>query len=111
MPLPVPAPPPRPVGPAELPEAVAAQIVEVRHLLRGDAEAAGVPVPAVDAAVDRALERYRDATVHAFVGVLVEREVREELGLRRASSWASGGRAAHRAHDPVVTAADPPAVA
>ncbi len=69
--------------PTELPEAVAAQLRDVRAVLHGEAVAAGVAQDRVDAELNRAAAGYRDAHVHGHVGVLVEREVREALGLRR----------------------------
>lgn len=44
---------------------------------------AGVAVSRVDDALAAAVHDLRDAHVHAFVGVLVERQVRESLGLRQ----------------------------
>ena len=66
----------------ELPEAVAAQIRETREVLQADAVVAGVDPHEVDAAVDAAAAAYKDVRVHAFVGILVERQVRSALGLR-----------------------------
>ena len=71
------------IPPSELPEAVHAQVAEALLLLRADAAAAGVDLVLVDAAVAAAVERYAGARVHAFIGLLVEREVREELHLPR----------------------------
>ena len=65
----------------ELPEAVEAQIREAREVLRADAEAAGVDPQLVDAAVDAAAASFVEARVHAFIGILVEREVRSTLRL------------------------------
>jgi hypothetical protein len=67
----------------ELPEAINAQVEEVRELLRADAVAAGSDPAPVDAALDAAVGRYADAHVHPFIGLLVEREVREQLHLPR----------------------------
>jgi hypothetical protein len=67
--------------PTELAEATRAQIQEARELLRSDAAAAGVDPQAVDAAVDAAVAAYAGARVHAFIGILVEREVRGRLRL------------------------------
>ena len=80
---PTPLPAGRPVLPTELPEATTAQIDEARIRLHADAAAAGAHDTEVDEALVQAVERYRDARVHAFLGVLVERDVRERLGLRR----------------------------
>ena len=66
----------------ELPEAVAAQIRETREVLQADAVVAGVDPHEVDAAVDAAAAAYEDVRVHAFIGILVERQVRSALGLR-----------------------------
>jgi hypothetical protein len=71
------------VLPVELPEALHAQIEEARALLRADARAAGSDPALVDAALNAAVNRYASAHVHAFIGILVEREVREQLDLRR----------------------------
>jgi hypothetical protein len=70
----------------ELPEAVEAQIRETREVLHADAAVAGVDPQEVDAAVDAAAARYRDVRVHAFIGILVEREVRSALDLRTPDS-------------------------
>lgn len=67
--------------PTELPEAVDSQIHEVREVLHVDAAVAGVDPRLVDAAVDAAAEEYRDARVHAFIGILVERRARTALHL------------------------------
>jgi hypothetical protein len=66
----------------ELPEAVEAQIREAREVLQADAAVAGVDSRRVDAAVDDAAAAYKDVRVHAFIGILVERQVRSALGLR-----------------------------
>jgi len=63
--------------------AVAAQVREVRDVLRTDAAAAGIDIARVDAAVDSALEGYAEARVHGFIAVLVERDVRSALRLRQ----------------------------
>ena len=68
--------------PMELPEAVAAQIGDARDRLLSDAAASGMPGSVVDDAIADAVHDLRDAHVHAFIGVLVERQVREALGLR-----------------------------
>jgi len=60
---------------------VAAQVADVRAALRQDAAATGKDLAAVDAAVDAALAAFGDAHVHAFIGVLIERAVRERLRL------------------------------
>jgi len=58
-----------------------AQLQEVRQRLLRDAAAAKVGQPAVEASIHRAVEGYAQAPVRAFIGVLVEREVRAELSL------------------------------
>jgi hypothetical protein len=68
--------------PMELSEGVTAQIDEARHRLENDAAAAGISRKLVDDAVADAVEAYRGAHVHAFIGILVERQVRGLLGLR-----------------------------
>jgi hypothetical protein len=68
---------------AELADGVDTQIREAREVLRADAEAAGVEPALVDAAVKAAADAYGDARVRTFIGILVEREVRSTLGLRR----------------------------
>lgn len=70
---------------AETREAVAAQIRDVRDVLRTDGAAAGIDIECVDAAVDTALAAYAGARVHGFIGVLVERDVRSALRLGRVS--------------------------
>lgn len=77
--------PQRVVPPTELPEAICAQLEETREVLRSAAAAAGIDHETVDAAVEAAVAGYAGARVHAFLGILVEREVRERLCLRRAS--------------------------
>jgi hypothetical protein len=67
----------------EAANAVAAQVREVRGVLRTDAAAAGIDIARVDAAVDTALAGYAEARVHGFIGVLVERDVRSALRLRQ----------------------------
>lgn len=62
-------------------DAVRAQIEEVRAALRRDAASVGIAAAAVDAEMDTCTAHYADARVHAFIGVLVEREVRRRLGL------------------------------
>ncbi|MCX6467096.1 MAG: hypothetical protein NTW05_26440 [Pseudonocardiales bacterium] len=79
-----PTPAPRDL-PTELREAVTAQIEETQVRLRADAAAAGVPVAAVDAAIAEAADAYAHVRVHAFLGILVERHVRETLRLGRAA--------------------------
>jgi len=66
----------------ELPEVVEAQIREARQVLHADAAIVGVDPQRVDAAVDDAAASYKDVRVHAFIGILVERQVRSALGLR-----------------------------
>ena len=68
---------------AGFPEAVDTQIREAREVLRADAAAAGVEPDLVDDAVSAAAHAYLDARVHSFIGILVERDVRSALGLRR----------------------------
>ena len=70
----------------EASHAVAAQVREVRDVLRTDAAAAGIDIARVDAAVDTALAGYSEARVHGFIGVLVERDVRSALRLRQVSA-------------------------
>ena len=65
----------------EFPEAVEAQVRETREVLRADAVAVGVDPQLVDAAVDAAAASFVEARVHAFIGILVEREVRSTLRL------------------------------
>ena len=70
----------------ETADAVAAQIRDVRDVLRSDATAAGIDIERVDAAVDTALAAYTDARVHGFIGVPVERDVRSALRLRQGAT-------------------------
>ena len=72
--------------PTELAEAVHAQIREAREVLQADAVAAGVDPQLVDAAVDAAADTYGSARVHAFIGILVERDVRSALRLGTAGA-------------------------
>ncbi len=65
--------------------AVAAQLRDVHGALLRDAEAAGLDPAVLDGALERATAVYAPRRVRTFVGVLVERAVREELGLRRTS--------------------------
>jgi hypothetical protein len=55
---------------------------EVRNRLVRDAGIAGVDEQLVHSAVDRAAAALAHAPVRSFIGILVERAVREELGLR-----------------------------
>jgi hypothetical protein len=71
---------------AETREAAAAQIQDVRDVLRTDGAAAGIDIARLDAAVDTALAAYQGARVHGFIGVFVERDVRAALGLGRVSA-------------------------
>ena len=80
---------PAPALPLELPEAVHAQVEETRALLQAEALAAGLDPVVVDAALEAAVERFADAHVHAFIGILVEREVRERLHLRHQDACAA----------------------
>ena len=64
---------------------VDAQLRDVRDSLLRDGLAAGVDPAAIDSAIDRAAAIYAHRPVRAFVGVLVERSVREQLTLRRRS--------------------------
>jgi pyruvate-formate lyase-activating enzyme len=66
-------------GPAD--DADEAQLLEVRERLLRDATAAGVDAQAVQDSIARAVTGYSDAPVRAFIGVLVEREVRAELSV------------------------------
>jgi hypothetical protein len=64
---------------------VDAQLRDVRDSLLRDGLAAGVDPAAINSAIDRAAAFYAHRPVRAFVGVLVERSVRERLTLRRRS--------------------------
>jgi hypothetical protein len=72
--------------PTEFAEMVHAQIREAREVLQADALAAGVDPQLVDAAVDAAADTYGSARVHAFIGILVERDVRSALRLGTAGA-------------------------
>ena len=73
-----------PIPSAELlPEAQQAQISEARTLLRADARAAGSNPELINEVLNAAVARFADAHVHAFIGILVEREVRERQHLQR----------------------------
>lgn len=63
--------------------AAAAQLRDVHAALLRDAEAAGLDPATLEAAMERATAIYACRRVRTFLGVLVERAVREELGLRR----------------------------
>jgi hypothetical protein len=67
--------------PTEGATAARVQLDDARARLHVRAERAGIAPGVVDAAVDRVAARYATATVHAFLGILVEREARELLGL------------------------------
>ena len=81
-PGPEPAPPEREAPSGA--DAAEGQVQEVRQRLVREAGAAGVDEQLVHAAVDEAAAAYARAPVQAFVGILVERAVREQLGLRAA---------------------------
>jgi hypothetical protein len=63
--------------PTELPERVDVQIRQAHQPVRGDATGASVDPRLTDAA--RA--RFANADQHAFIGVLIERQVRDPLHL------------------------------
>ncbi len=65
---------------AEIADAVAAQIQEVRDVLRSDAAAVGINIERVDAAVDTALATYSDTRVHGFIGVLATSDQHSAFG-------------------------------
>jgi hypothetical protein len=58
------------------------QLCAVRARLVRDAGAAGVDEHRVHSAVDQAAAALAQAPVRSFVGILVERAVREQVGLR-----------------------------
>jgi hypothetical protein len=60
-----------------------AQVRVVRERLVREGVAAGHDEQSVTALVDRAAASYRDARVLGYVGILVERAVREQLSLPR----------------------------
>jgi hypothetical protein len=70
----------------EYEEAAAAQLREVRGRLVREGVAAGLDEQVVDKAVDDAEDAYVDAAVRSFVGILVERAVREKLDLAARAS-------------------------
>jgi hypothetical protein len=63
-----------------------AALQKVRDQLVRDAEAAGVDGQSVQVAIDKAVAGLAQAPVRSFVGVLVERAVREQFSLRRRPS-------------------------
>jgi hypothetical protein len=79
--------PPDPTAPdaqaAEPASAADVQLFEVRERLVRDAATAGVDEQLVDTAVQEAAAALAQAPVQNFVGILVERAVRERLRLRR----------------------------
>jgi hypothetical protein len=79
------APGDRAILPAEHPEPAAAvegQLHEVRERLVRDAASAGVDEQLVHSAVAEAAASLASAPVQNFVGILVERSVRDQLRLR-----------------------------
>jgi hypothetical protein len=60
-----------------------AQLVEARARLQRDGVAVGLNADEVGRAVDAAAAQYATAPVQAFVSVLVERAVRQELSIPR----------------------------
>jgi hypothetical protein len=62
-------------------EAFEAQLSELRGRLVRDGASSGIDEPAVLAAVDAGVERYSDASVRGFLGVLIERHVRRKLAI------------------------------
>jgi hypothetical protein len=58
-----------------------AQVRAVRERLVREGVAAGHDELAVGELVDRAAAPYRDARIRSFIGILVERAVREQLSL------------------------------
>jgi hypothetical protein len=71
----------RPGEPGE--EQAQAQLDEVRARLQRDGVAVGLSADEVGQAVDAAAAEYTIARVQTFVGVLVERTVRQELSIPR----------------------------
>jgi hypothetical protein len=69
-------------GAPEVAGAADVQLCAVRARLVRDAGAAGVDEHRVHSAVDQAAAALAQAPVRSFVGILVERAVREQLGLR-----------------------------
>jgi len=63
-----------------------AALQKVRDQLVRDAEAAGMDGQSVHVAIDKAVAGLAQAPVRSFVGVLVERAVREQFSLRRRPS-------------------------
>ena len=63
-----------------------AALQKVRDQLVLDAEAAGMDGRSVQVAIDEAVAGLAQAPVRSFVGVLVERAVREQFSLRRRPS-------------------------
>jgi hypothetical protein len=61
--------------------AVAAQLREVREQLLEDAAKTGISAASVTEAIERATAEFAGASVHSFIGILVERAVRERLSL------------------------------
>jgi hypothetical protein len=59
------------------------QLDEVRARLQRDGVAVGLSADEVGQAVDAAAAQYATAPVQTFVGVLVERMVRQELSIPR----------------------------
>lgn len=66
--------------------AAGAPLQQMRDQLVRDAEAAGVDGQLVQVAIDEAVVALAQAPVRSFVGILVERGVRRQFGLRRRPS-------------------------
>jgi hypothetical protein len=71
----------RPTPATEFETASRTQLSEIRERLLTDAAHAGLDPDHVTATIDHATELYRGARVRSFVGILVERHVRNALDL------------------------------
>ena len=63
-----------------------AQVRGVRDRLLRETRAAGLDDRTVDELVEQAAADYRDARVHAYIGILVERAVRDAM-IRSNTDW------------------------
>jgi hypothetical protein len=88
-----------------------AQVRDVRDRLLRETRAAGLDDRTVDELVEQAAADYRDARVHAYIGILVERAVREQLVLPRSAAAHATGTAGTDGTDGTSTGSPPTKVA
>ena len=84
-----------------------AQVRGVRDRLLRETRATGLDDRTVDELVEQAAADYRDARVHAYIGILVEGAVREQLALPRSAAAHATGTAGTDGTDGTSTGSPP----